>query len=639
MSPTIKTLLTMTISALSLLPVVPSPAAAAYRPPTSLDWEKVTIVVHANGSHERLTEYAVSIESELGASERGEQIVQYNSSLETVDILEAYTLLPNGERIRVPADGIRTTEEELTGGAPMFSDVKNKVVVFPKVQVGAKLYLKIKSVQHTPHFERHFFETQYFSPHSRYGNVEIRLAVHPDRKIHTSARGVTGGLIQPTKEERTEFAKAIAAPEGYRLYRFQYAQSEAVPSEPGQIHHSHFASHLLITTFADYLEVAKSYEKRAANKVRVTPEVATLAAQITQGISDPREQAKALYYWVTKNIRYVAIYLGDGGFEPHDVQTILDARYGDCKDYVVVLQSLLLAKGIASSPALINSGSAPELSPVAVTAPLNHVILYLPSFDLFLDPTAQFAPFSVLPDEVMDKPAVLTSLNKIVRTPKMVADDHGTDSDAMLTMREDGTIQGATYVLSYGIREVQARARQFDRGGRSPDRVVREVLGRFNETGTGAINDSDPMDFSKRFALTAHFELDAPANVPGPAAITLPIGLSAGRLAGIAAVRPPKERKFPTVCVSETINEKYTLRFPNTIKVIRIPTQTMYMESGITYKSDYELKTDAEGAYLQVKRTLVVERPKTTCGQEDAQAWVKFHRVLQRDIRSQIFYE
>lgn len=179
MSPTIKTLLTMTISALSLLPVSPTPAAAAYRPPTSLDWEKVTIVVHANGSHERLTEYAVSIESELGASERGEQIVQYNSSLETVDILEAYTLRPNGERIRVPADGIRTTEEELTGGAPMFSDVKNKVVVFPKVQVGAKLYLKIKSVQHTPHFERHFFETQYFSPHSRYGKVEIRLAVPP----------------------------------------------------------------------------------------------------------------------------------------------------------------------------------------------------------------------------------------------------------------------------------------------------------------------------------------------------------------------------------------------------------------------------------------------------------------------------
>jgi len=41
---------------------------------------------------------------------------------------------------------------------------------------------------------------------------------------------------------------------------------------------------------------------------------------------------------------------------PHDAQSILDNRYGDCKDHVVILEALLEAVGIDSSPALINSG-------------------------------------------------------------------------------------------------------------------------------------------------------------------------------------------------------------------------------------------------------------------------------------------
>ena len=139
---------------------------------------------------------------------------------------------------------------------------------------------------------------------------------------------------------------------------------------------------MLLTTFTDYLEIGKAYEAYAAPKTRVTPQVKALADEITKGLKSERDQVRALYEWVSRNIRYVAIYLGDGGFEPHDVEVILKNRYGDCKDHVVLLQSLLMAKNIKSSSALINLGAGEELSPVAVTFPLNHVILYLPSLKL-----------------------------------------------------------------------------------------------------------------------------------------------------------------------------------------------------------------------------------------------------------------
>jgi transglutaminase-like putative cysteine protease len=84
----------------------------------------------------------------------------------------------------------------------------------------------------------------------------------------------------------------------------------------------------------------------------------------------------------------VSISLGSGGLVPYDAQTTLDNRYGDCKDYVALLEALLDAKGIESSPDLINLGDAYPLPKLAVLSPVNPVITYIPSPDLYLDATA-----------------------------------------------------------------------------------------------------------------------------------------------------------------------------------------------------------------------------------------------------------
>jgi transglutaminase-like putative cysteine protease len=85
-------------------------------------------------------------------------------------------------------------------------------------------------------------------------------------------------------------------------------------------------------------------------KTEVTPRIQALADDITPGASDRREQAHRIYDWVSEHIRDVAVFLGNGGYEPHDATSILDSGYGDCKDHVVLLQALLKAKGIESIP-------------------------------------------------------------------------------------------------------------------------------------------------------------------------------------------------------------------------------------------------------------------------------------------------
>lgn len=620
-------------TAIALAPIAPTMAQEAYRPPVFNQYSIDTIIVHADRTHERFMESAVRIETELGVAEHGERIISFNATLEELEILEAATISPNGERWPLDDRAIRTVEDELSGGAPMFSDVKHTVLVYPNVQVGSSLYLKARSRQHSPHFGNQFFLHDAFSPHERYGPTQYHVMVHPSVSLRISEQGMIGGEITPSPDQ------AAKAPAGYRHYWFEFEQDVAFPREVGQVPYGYFAPHIMLTTFKDYLEVGQSYERYAAPKARVTPAVQALAQQITRGLTRPNDQARVLYEWVARNIRYVAIYLGDGGFEPHDVDTILRNRYGDCKDHVVLLQALLAAVGIESSPALINLGAGEELSPVPVTFPLNHVILYLPYQDLYLDPTAQFAPYGVLPESVLNKPVVLTRLNRMARTPKMQADQHITKSKLRLVMREDGSVMGHSTTNFVGAPEFEARGRHFDREGRSPERTVRRLLSRFNELGSGVIEDSDPTDIAKPFELRSRFELDPPVNIPGPSALTVPVGLSAGVISAMAYAKPTESPNFPWVCSSETFEEDIELQFPATIRVTRIPKNTVYQDLVISYQATYALNETPTGQLLKVTRRLSTQYAGGTCGGLEGKAWRDFHKVLHRDIRSQIFVE
>jgi transglutaminase-like putative cysteine protease len=618
---------------LALAPFTPTTAQESYRPPYSKQKSVDTIIIHADGTHEHIMESTERIESELGVSEFGERILGFNSSLESIEILEAYTISPRGERIKVESQAIRTVEEEITGGAPMFSDMKNKVIVYPNIEVGSMLYLKAKSRQHAPHFGKEFFFHEVFSPHVRYEDVVYNVVVHPSIDLKVSSRGMQGGAFAPD-------AQALASgPDGYRHYRFTYSQESAYPIEPGQLHYTYFSPHLMLSTFPDYIAVGQAYERYAKPKTRLTPSVRQLADQITKGITAEREQIQALYHWVTRNIRYVAIYLGDGGFEPHDVDAIIKNRYGDCKDHVVILQALLAAKGIEASPALINSGMGQELSPIPVTFPLNHVILYLPKMDLYLDPTAQFVSFGQLPDILLDKPVVLTALNRIGRTPKMIAGDHRTVSKMQVDVLADGRLRGVSNTTFDGSSEADARGRHFDREGRSPERTVRSLLGRFNEIGFGVIADSDAVDITRPFTLNARFELDPQVNLPGPSAMMVPVALSPGRIASMAHTKPIAKRRFPTGCGSEEIVEEVELRFADSINVTRIPSGVNFESGSIRYKSVYEMRGTGKQKFLFVQRRLSLQYGSATCSEQDSKEWHDFHPLLYRDVRAQIFVE
>ena len=594
---------------------------ADYIPSISIGTSNDSYVVNADASVIQTSESFIKIETQSGVDKHGKRSVSYNSKLESIEILDAYTLQPDGKKFKVEKDAIRTTGDSFSSGAPMFSETKHKVVVYPNVKVGSMLYLKLKSIQRIPTFKGHYFFAQYFSPHYRYKNQTFNFAVSDKLPIQFDSKGVNGGLVKQANHKK--------------YYEFSFSQDIALPLQDLEVDSDDFSPYLIASSFKDQIELGNAYEKGVADKINVTPEIKDLADTLTLGIVDKKEQVEALYNWVSKNIRYVAIYLSNGGVVPHTAEMILKNQYGDCKDHSVILAALLKSKGIDSSSALINLGDNYSLPKLAVMTPHNHVINYIPSLDTYLDSTAQFSPYGTLPFSDMDKPVILTSLGKLAHTPIPKTDENTITTDVHILIKEDGVMVGDSRSTVTGYYNDSFRANASSSQGMDDIDRVRSRLRPYGETGSGKIVETNPSDLNKPFVENSTFKLDPKSNFPGPGAITVPIGVTIASIASMAQEQPDESAQFPSICYSKTMVENYTLKFPSNAKIKRIPSNVSFKKGQISYVASYQLK----GEEIFIKRTFKSDHESSVCENDFNDLKKEVFRVLQRDLRSQIFYD
>lgn len=600
--------------------LISNTAQAGYTPPVSYIKASESVKVNPNGSYELVGEVLLQIDTQLGVESEGQQNISYNSKLGSVQIIDAYTLQKDGRKVKVPKAGFRHSADSLSEGAAKFSETKHKIIIYPEVKVGSRLYYKYKAVKHTPDFKGHFIFSSYFTPHYKFKDYEVSLDIPNKLPIQVESKGIDGGLIKESN--------------GRKYYRYVFNQQTAYPVESAEVDTDDFSPYVIASSFKSHVELGKAYEKGVASKIHVTPEIKKLADDLTKDISDPKAQVEVIYNWVSKNIRYVAVYLGNGGLVPHDAKTILKNHYGDCKDHTVILAALLKAKGIDSSSALINLGENYKLPNLAVHSPLNHVINYIPSHDIYLDSTAQFHPYGTLPFGVMDKPVILSALNKMGRTPIPIAEDNTIKSDVVMTINKDGTILGRAESTVTGFYNGDIRSRESGAQG-SDDRDRADDRFRNGETGTGEIHTTDPHDLSKPFVEKTTFTIDAKSNIPGPGAMTIPAGIKLTNFNVLVSEKPRDFLRYPATCASKTYEENYLITFPENTKVTRVPANVDFKDAYIRYSASYSLKSNE----VKVSRIFQMNLASSICPEGFNDHRKEGVKVIQRDLRSQIFYD
>lgn len=552
--------------------------------------------------------------------------ISFNHAYEDVEILEAYTILPSGQKVIVDQNAMRLVDMDTEANSAKFTEEKKYTIIFPQVTAGARVYYKARTVRNKTTLPG-YFQIRFTPPPTiEYSLIQFNLSHDPAIKVFNYERGLSGGRISN-------------GPQGEIRYRYLHKQPNIARKENAQVSYSDFAPMVAFSTIETPAELGALLEKLYAPKLAVTPNVQKIADEVTAGLTDQKAQARAIYNWVNKNIRYIALFLGDGGLIGNDADTILNNRYGDCKDHNVLLIAMLAAKGIHAISVSINLGDQFETPLLGTVRPFNHEITYIPQWDLYLDSTQELLPFGVLTASEADKPTLLAALGKLGRTPNLSADTNRTVSYSKLQIGKDGQVSGQATTEYYGSEEYQARVKFSDYKGQNKERMIRNHLNQFNELGTGEFFPEDVYDLDKPFSVRSEFSISAMSNFPGPGAMMTPVGLTPGDLTLSGLSNPDFEATRPFICSSYTYEENVELVFDPAIKITRVP-------EGITHRiqdSDIDLQYMStyarDGQTIRVSRSFRTQKPGRVCQPEKMASLQEIHRVIRRDILSQIFYE
>jgi hypothetical protein len=357
--------------------------------------------------------------------------------------------------------------------------------------------------------------------------------------------------------------------------------------------------------------------------------VRALAEQVTRDAKDPRQQARLLYEWVATNINYAGNCVGVGAVVPRDQAFVLDNRMGDCKDQATLLQALLAARGIASTQALVNSGSMYHLPKVPVVSMVNHVIVYVPGLDVYLDPTSGTTPFGMLPMGDSDKPVLLVDgYRDGVRTPPLRGGANRQVAKSEVTLKPDGSVAGVVQVSVTGAFAVSGRDRLRKLTLQQKEEFLDRMYRRDNKTGFGRLESEDPKPMLDTFSYKLTFETEEFSQMPGPGAFAIsPLWATEAPIHMIVAMAEDETEAEETTCSGGTIVEEYVFRLPKGMKVLALPKNVTLASGPVTYRATYSLR----GHTLTARRELVDGTDRNVCPASVQREFAKLARKIATD--------
>ena len=240
-----------------------------------------------------------------------------------------------------------------------------------------------------------------------------------------------------------------------------------------------------------------------------------------------------------------------------------------------------------------------------------------------------------LPNSDMQKPVVITATGVVKHTPAEDPAKDFTTTTVRMQVKPDGSIAGKSTSTMHGYFQVSSRGIQFGNVNRDQETVVTRLLSRFQESGTGRVLKTEPMDLDRPWKVEAEFTLDPLVNIPGPSAMTIPVGVAPGRIKALAGGKAPKVRRYPTGCGSSRHVENIEIAFLPTMKIDRIPQDVKFALGPLRYTSSYTLN----GNTLHVRREFVGNRKTVICSDKDDRDWERFSVELKRDLRQQVFFQ
>lgn len=363
-----------------------------------------------------------------------------------------------------------------------------------------------------------------------------------------------------------------------------------------------------------WAEIGRWYAQTTKGRREITPAIRDKAGEMVRAITDPIEKIGRLASYVQHSIRYVAIEIGIGGYQPHAAPEVFVSGYGDCKDKATLLSAMLHEVGIDSYYVLINNKRdylAPDFPSMLG---FNHVILAIRVPDsagplgmmpilqheklgrlLLFDPTDGSTPLGYLPPSLQASHGLLVtdSDGELIRTPLLPPSANRILRTAKLTLDTSGALKGTVEEVRSGPFATELRESLLNLPAKQRQTVLQGILTELIDgavlTGAriSALHDSGP-------SMNVSYDMTVPAYAQHTGNLFLLRSCVLGHKG--SSLLEGKPRKQPIVfpnAVSES--DVLEISLPVEYSIDEVPRTVKYEYPFATYNSettasDHELK-------------------------------------------------
>jgi len=494
------------------------------------------------------------------------------TSIKTWAVAPSGRITPSGKDNLTTVAGYSAFEE--------FTDVRVKMIKTPGAEDGSLVGLEVVTQGRLP-ISGEMFRMEEEIPVRQ---AELRVSV-PSGSFHWFAN-------HPDRVEVVSQSSNEAV--------FRAENRPAIPDESDAPPFSSLAAMIFInydakgpSALESWEEAGHSYHTLFDPGEKPETEIASQVQTLSSGESDEISKINALFNYVSRQIRYVAIEIGIGGYQPHLPADVYKNKYGDCKDKATLLISMLNKIGLRAYPALVGTRGDVEADPKAPTlATFDHMIVALPvpadlraavekfpAYDsrtqiLWMDPTSEFDPLGQLPEMDQGVFALIAYPDRgdLQRIPEAAPEQNGSEYTVNVHLQPDG-MGTADVAVKYLGASNSARHR-FYRG-----RSQSEIRKAFEERVTRYVNqasfqkasiqgaDENGQQITEKFSFAGNFATAS----SGESWFFQPLVLS-----GIAVPEvTPRPRQLPLdVGPPHHVKCDYRLELPAGMRIERLPEKT-----------------------------------------------------------------
>jgi len=442
--------------------------------------------------------FLVKILNDRGKEKYGEIKLGYDSTYEKLEIEYARTIKPDGTIVSVGAKHIRDVSEYPE--YPLYSNARLRIISMPELTEGSIIEYKVRKYINRLINGKEFCENYPIQGFEPYLNEKINLIIPAGYSVNT--RSYDPGYVAPG----LTFSPRIEKLKGITKYTWEFKNIPEIISEPSMPPYVEITPYLAISSINKWQEIYNWWKVLVTDKLKSDRAIEEKTRELIEGKNIQEEKARAIYNWVASKIRYVGVEYGEAGFEPHRAAEIFKNKYGDCKDQVMLLVSMLRYAGISAYPVLIGTKGSYPLDEKFPSLIFDHAICLakIGERSIFLDPTAETTSFGDLPDGDQGRNVFVFYENgwKIGKTPLFKPPHTRALISMTIDIHEDETISGTRKICTFG---------EYDQGERYWLKYTKPVL--IKETLKSVINNLSPGGRLLNYKISDVENLDRPIEI------------------------------------------------------------------------------------------------------------------------------